>query len=138
MAIYSHTDKNTYRAVNMTYITEEEELQLDKGNAITIERDGIKHTIIFDKVYAYGEIDFHRGTEDYYTIEDFDWLKSATVPFYLPSDYNYNNSTVGCRNKVSSYKWTETFNSAEIARYIHCRIGKPKRILIFAFQHDKH
>lgn len=131
MTICSHIDKISHFAVNITYITQEEEEQLDNGDTIIIKRDGIHYTIDPKSIFCYGEIDFHTSSDDYLTIEDFDWLKHADNSFIIPSRLNYDNGTAFHRSRNRPYTWIDTFNSAAVAQYLHCKIGKPKRTLIF-------
>lgn len=131
MTICSRIDKTNRFSVNITYITREEEEQLDNEKTITIKRDNILYTIDPKSIFCYGEIDFHTSSDDYHTIEDFDWLKHVNDSVAIPSRLNYDNNTAYCRKRNTTYMWFDTFNSAAIAQYLHCRIGKPKRTLIF-------
>lgn len=131
MTICSRTDKTFHFSVNITHITPKEETKIDKGEIITIKRDNIVYNIDPKSILCYGEIDFHTSSDDYRTIEDFDWLKHVNDSIAIPSKLNYDDSTVYCKNHNTSYAWYDTFNSAAIAQYLHCRIGKPKRTLIF-------
>lgn len=131
MTICSRIDRAARFSVNITHITPKEEDELDKGKTITIKRDNIFYTIDPKSIFCYGEIDFHTSSYDYWTIEDFDWLKHVDDSVAIPSRLNYDESTAYCRKRSNTCTWFDTFSSAAIAQYLHCRIGKPKRTLIF-------
>jgi len=138
MTICCHIDKYKTHSINITSITEEEELKIDKGETISIIRDGIKYTINNKSVFCYGNIDFSNGSEDLNVIEDFNWFRYETKPYYFPANIDYKNSLVWCKSSKHYANWTETFNSAIVAQYLHCRIGKPERSIIFIHKHGKH
>jgi len=110
-------------------ITEKEEKQLDKGFLQTT-RDNQTFNIHSNEIICYGEIDFNTGSEDYDVIEDMKWLDHLEAKgICIPSDYNYTNHT--CYPPGRKVRWTETFNPAVLAQYIHARLGKPERCCIF-------
>lgn len=110
----------------MAPITEKEEALLDKGKAFTIHRGDLSFNLTSDNVFAYGEVDFHKGTEDYENI-------SSLIPYrdmvHLPSYYDYDTHT--CKTKIKRYQTYETDNIGAMAQYAHGRLGKPKRVVIF-------
>ena len=79
-----------------------------------------------DNVLAYGEVDFHKGTEDYENID-------ALIPYrdrvHLPSHYDYDTHT--CKTKIKCYQTYETDDIGAMAQYAHGKLGKPKRVVIF-------
>lgn len=137
ISIVCHIEKSHGYSINITGITEEEEELIEKGVTVTLIRDGIKYQVIYGDVYCYGEVDLSPGSSDSNIIEDFNWLKHENTPCYLPAYYDYINHSAGAKNSISRYWYTETFNSARVAKYKHGCIGKPKRILIFKQRHDK-
>lgn len=110
----------------MAPITEKEEALLDKGKAFTIHRGGLSFNLSFDNVLAYGEVDFHNGSEDY---ENIDELISYRDIIHLPFNYDYDTHT--CKTKTKYYQTYETDNIGAMAQYAHGKLGKPKRVVIF-------
>lgn len=110
----------------MAPITEKEEALLDKGKAFTIHRGDLSFSLNSDNVLAYGEVDFHTGSEDYENI-------ASLIPYrdmvHLPLHYDYDTHT--CKTKVKRYQTYETDNIGAMAQYAHGRLGKPKRVVIF-------
>lgn len=110
----------------MAPITEKEEALLDKGKAFTIHRGDLSFNLTSDNVFAYGEVDFHKDTEDY---ENIGSLISYRDMVHLPSNYDYDTHT--CKTKTKRYQTYETDNIGAMAQYAHGRLGKPKRVVIF-------
>ena len=110
----------------MAPIREKEEALLDKGKAFTIHRGDLSFSLNSDNVFAYGEVDFHKGTEDYENI-------GSLIPYrdrvHLPLHYDYDTHT--CKTKIKRYQTYETDNIGAMAQYAHGRLGKPKRVVIF-------
>ena len=110
----------------MAPITEKEEALLDKGKAFTIHRGDLSFSLNSDNVFAYGEVDFHKDTEDYENI-------GSLIPYrdrvHLPLYYDYDTHT--CKTKIKRYQTYETDNIGAMAQYAHGRLGKPKRVVIF-------
>ena len=110
----------------MAPITEKEEALLDKGKAFTIHRGDLSFSLNPDNVFAYGEVDFHKGTEDYENI-------GSLIPYrdmvHLPLHYDYDTHT--CKTKIKHYQTYETDNIGVMDQYEHGRLGKPKRVVIF-------
>ena len=110
----------------MAPITEKEEALLDKGKAFTIHRGDLSFNLTSDNVFAYGEVDFHKDTEDYENI-------GSLIPYrdmvHLPLYYDYDTHT--CKTKIKRYQTYETDNIGAMAQYAHGRLGKPKRVVIF-------
>ena len=114
----------------MTYISEEEEAALDKGEVLTLKRGNRTMTVMPNHLYCYGEVDFSTNSDDMYQIEDFhflDYLGAKGLHIY--SDYHYD--THECHSPLPQCRWTETWNPAEIAQYAHGCLGKPQRIVLF-------
>ena len=110
----------------MAPITEKEEALLDKGRAFTIHRGDLSFNLTPDNVFAYGEVDFHNGSEDY---ENIDELIPYRDMIHLPFNYDYDTHT--CKTKNKCYQTYETDNIGAMAQYAHGRLGKPKRVVIF-------
>lgn len=117
-------------ATFMTYITEEEEHELDNNKTLNLERGDMSFTIEPINVYCYGVVDFNTDSSDYNIIEDFDFLNYlSSSGISIPSDYNFK--THQCKSPSNRIRWTETFNSAELAQYAYASIDKPERIVLF-------
>ena len=114
----------------MTYITEEEEQNLDEGKELILKRGNTLFKIHGNNIYCYGEVDFHEGSDDCKQIATFTFLdylgwKGIT----LPSDYHYD--THECHSPLKSCRWYETWKPDVLARYVHGCLNKPKRIVLF-------
>lgn len=118
--------------IMMTHITEEEEKQLDEGKQITITRGDATFDIQPTSIYCYGNVDFSTGSSDYDIIESFDFLNYLTA-IGLPIVSRYNYEKHECSSTMDKCLWTETWNPAEIAQYIHGCLGKPERIVLFKY-----
>ena len=110
----------------MAPITEKEEALLDKGRAFTIHRGDLSFSLNSDNVFAYGKVDFHKGTEDY---ENIDELIPYRDVVHLPFNYDYDTHT--CKTKTKYYQTYETDDISAMAQYAHGRLGKPERVVIF-------
>ena len=110
----------------MAPITEKEEALLDEGKAFIIHRGDLSFNLSPDNVFAYGEVDFHNGSEDYENINEL-------IPYrdiiHIPFNYDYDTHT--CKTKTKCYQTYETDNIGAMAQYAHGRLGKPKRVVIF-------
>lgn len=114
----------------MTYITEEEEQQLDDGKEVTFERGSKSFQVHRDNVYCYGEVDFHEGSDDCKQIATFNFLNHLDWKgVVIPSDYHYDFHE--CYSPLTRYRWTETWSPDTLARYAHGCLNKPKRIVLF-------
>lgn len=82
----------------MAPITEKEEALLDDDKAFAIHRGDLSFNLSSDNVLAYGEVDFHKDTEDYENID-------ALIPYrdmvHLPLHYDYDTHT--CKTKTKCY-----------------------------------
>lgn len=128
-----HTSKKAKginsRVVLMSYLTEAEEKQLDDGNRITIIRkdvEGHPHKFVVSpkSTYGYGEVDLHNGSDDADLIDKFKFLENLDFGGYPIPTFNYNESTL-----LGS--WYATWSPLVVCQYAHCKLGKPKRIIIF-------
>lgn len=110
----------------MAPITEKEEALLDKGRAFTIHRGDLSFSLNSDNVFAYGTVDFHKGTEDY---ENIDELIPYRDVVHLPFNYDYDTHT--CKTPTKMYQTRETDDIGAMAQYAHGRLGKPNKVVIF-------
>lgn len=78
-------------------------------------------------ILTYGEINVNKQS-DLNTIRD---LKLVNQDFgsWVPSSFNYNDATVKTEEGV--VKEYTTFDPILNFKYCHCRLGKPKRIIIY-------
>lgn len=128
--LVSRTDVNHKEQVIMTYITEEEEQELDKHNTLTLKRNNIVFQIHSNNVYCYGEVNFKEGSDDCKQIATFNFLDYlGWKGIMLPSDYHYD--THECHSPLTSYRWYETWQPDVLARYAHGCLNKPERIVLF-------
>ena len=128
--LISRIDKSCREQVIITYITEEEEQQLDKGKQVTLNRGNTLFQVHGNNIYCYGEVDFHEGSDDCKQIATFNFLDYlGWKGIVLPSDYHYD--THECHSPLRSYRWYETWQPDVLARYAHACLNKPKRIVLF-------
>jgi len=138
MSIVTHSNKVRKASINLAGITEEQELALDNKQSIELRKDGIIYTVNYKDVYCYGEIDFSNSSTDLDEFCDFEWQFENTKPCYLPAYYNYDKHCAYAKTIKSAPIYTETFDNATIAQWVHGCIGKPKRCVIFLDKHGKH
>ena len=132
--ICSHSISKIERElIIITPISEKEEANLDSlsnDNFITITRGNQDYTIENRNVIAYGQIDFHQGSDDFNALENMTWLNYLTTRgICIPSDYNYDEHC--CYTPTNMYRYYDSTNPAYVAQYYHARLGKPERCLIF-------
>lgn len=128
--LISRIDTNHKEQVIMTYITEEEEQELDERNELTLKRNNIIFQIHSNNVYCYGEVNFKEGSDDCKQIATFNFLDYlGWKGVMLPSDYHYD--THECHSPLTSYRWYETWQPDVLARYAHGCLNKPERIVLF-------
>ena len=103
----------------ITYITEEEEKDLDKGKDIHLVRGDMTFDINSKQVYCYGSVDLTTGSDDYNLIEDspiFNFLSFLVESgIHIPSDYVFEKHE--CHSPIDRIRWTETWNPARVAQY---------------------
>ena len=113
----------------MTSLTEKEEGMLDRG-WVRLKRDGFTLDIHSNEVICYGEIDFSYGSDDYETLSQMHWLNHlVTRGIDIPSNYDYDKACYIQEN--GRVLWYDSTNCADVAQYMHVRLGKPKRTVIF-------
>ena len=128
--LISRIDKSYREQVIITYITEEEEQQLDKGKQLTLNRGNTSFQVHSNNIYCYREVDFHEGSDDCKQIATFNFLNYlGWKGIVIPSDYHYD--THECHSPIKSYRWTETWKPDVLARYAHGCLNKPQRIVLF-------
>lgn len=124
-------DKNTREVVVMTPISDEEETLLDEGRDVKLKRGEYVFLVEAKKLYCYGEVDFHDGSEDLKQINDFNFLdhlnnfNGATIC----SDYDYEHHV--CNSPVNYCRFVDTWQPAKLCQYAHGCLNKPDRIALF-------
>lgn len=134
--IICHTrNGKKYDTVMMTYLSEDEEISLDKGEILEVTRGKHHFTIGDNNVYCYGVIDFTKGSSDMQAIEyEMNWLNYLhAVGIHIPSDYDFENHV--CRSPFRYYRYTETWSPSQLAQYKYACLGKPERCVIFKINH---
>lgn len=128
-----HTIKGKVEYVIMTYITEEEEQELDKGVELHLTRGNRRFTVNNTNVYCYGEVNFNKGSDDMKQLRSFSFLDYLVgVGVKIPADYDYDKHV--CYSPIKSYMITETFKPDILAIYKHGCLGKPERIALFRYR----
>ena len=131
--IISKVEKDRIKKfIVMTYLTEDEENQIDNGKTINIVRNKRKFSIQAKDCLCYGEIDFHLGSDDSKIISNFKWLSHLVFcGVWVPSNYDYDTHTTTSDRKTG--RWYDTMRPEVVCRYYHGILGKPKRTLIFRY-----
>lgn len=123
-----HIDGRKQTSIIMTYISEKEERQLDKGNTIQIHRDNLTFILGNSNVFYYGNIDFNTGSDDYEKLYD----AFYDYDYYtIPLDYDYIEHV--CRSPTKMYRTIESNDFAKLAQYRHGVLGKPEKVVIFRY-----
>lgn len=123
-------DRQARRRIIMTYITEDEEKDLDAGNTISIQRGDVMFTIQPNEVECYGVIDFNKDSDDMDVIADFHWFTTLGMAgVWVPSRYSYKKHCAYSDLPVP--RIYDTFKPEVVAQYAHGCIGKPERCIIF-------
>lgn len=128
---YDNRNKVKREITVMTYISEEEESHIDKGETLLLTRGDRHLTVEVRRVYCYGEVDFSTGSDDFNQIDTFSFLDYLTGFTGLPIYANYDYKTHTCRIPEHKLYWAETWSPAIVAQYAHGCLGKPQRIVLF-------
>ena len=115
--------------VVFTSISEEEEHKLERGETISIVRNGRTFTVHDDVCYCYGELDLSPNSKDIQTFEELDWFRNMNVKQFVQSEYDYIHHSIV--SDLKGGRWFDTSNIKSYLPYLHGCIGKPKRIVIF-------
>jgi len=128
--ITCHTEKGRTCEIIMTYLTEEEEYKIDNDEVVKLERGSVTFEVSKSKIYAYGEIDFRTGSEDYEVLADMTWLNHCTLRgVNVLSNYNYKHNTA--TSDIPSGRYYDSMSPEVVAQFKHGQLGKPKRTVIF-------
>ena len=122
------------RYVVMTYISEEEEKEIDglDDKFIKLERGDIVFSINHSRIYCYGEINLH-DEETIETINKFRFLDflSSFTGIHIYSNYDYDKHC--CYSSKKFPLLTETWQPIDLVKYAHGTINKPNRIILFDY-----
>lgn len=116
--------------VIMAPITAEQEEQLNNEDYIIIkDQFGQSFVVTDNKCYAYGELDLSPKSDNIRKIAKSNWFKNLYVNIIMLSEYDYETNTV--TSDVEGGRWYETDNVETYLPFLHAKIGKPKRVVIF-------
>lgn len=114
----------------MTYLTKDEEVDIDNKKTITIQRGSREFTISPRDIYCYGEIDFNTGSDDYKELAKLKFLNHLCFcGVWIEANYDYKNHC--CYSPIKRKQWYDTTRPEIVAQYTHGILGKPKRCIIF-------
>lgn len=131
----AYTQENYGTSVVMAPITEEQENDLDNEKSIIITNDSNKSFVFDSKAcYAYGKLDLSPNSEDIKTIANANWFKNLYINITLFTKYDYNNHVVV--SDVIGGRWYETDNIEQYLPFLHAKLGKPERVVIFKDELD--
>lgn len=114
---------NVDDCVVMRSITKEQEEELDNTESTTINGNKITRK----SIYIYGEIDINNKS-DIDTINNLRLLNEGDSGNTIPSNFDYDKGVVEYNDDIKYYP---TWNPLKWFKYIHCLIGKPKRIVVY-------
>ena len=80
-----------------------------------------------DDILTYGEIDLNKES-DLNTIMSLKLINQA-YGVWIPSSFDYETATIKSVDAI--VKQYPTFNPILNFKYCHCRLGKPKRVIIY-------
>lgn len=116
--------------VIMAPITAEQEEQLNNEDYIIIkDQFGQSFVVTDNKCYAYGELDLSPKSDNIRKIAKSNWFKNLYVNIIMLSEYDYETNTV--TSDVEGGRWYETDNVETYLPFLHAKIGKPERVVIF-------
>ena len=125
----------SFRTIVVTYLTPEEEKDLDKGYPIDIKRDVEKFRINPRKLIVYGEIDFDDSSEDLDVLEDLNlFSKVLDLGFCLPSNFDYKNSCYYADANKKIPLFYDSCSTDRVLQYIHAKLGKPNITVVFEYE----
>ena len=116
--------------VIMAPITEAQEQQLDNEECIVV-KDQFNHSFVVEPkaCYAYGKLDLSPKSDDMDKISRANWFNKLYINIYMFTDYDYNTNIV--TSDVIGGRWYETSNISTYLPFLHGKIGKPERVVIF-------
>lgn len=115
----------------MEAIDDSQEDRIDKsakyfGKMRHTSRDGKTH-IPAEQIYMYGEVNLD-DPKNIRMIEDMN-LVDPDLRSWMPVDFNYNKGIVTQKQDIA--KMSPTRDAVLWFKYVHCMIGKPKRIIVY-------
>ncbi len=113
----------------MLEITEEQELQLDSGKSLLLQRGGLSFHIEPDFCLGYGELDLSPNSDDCIKIDNGDWDKRLYIRQFMTSKYDYATHSV--TSDIKEGRWYDTSRALTYIPYLYASINKPKRVCIF-------
>jgi len=133
--IYSNFDRYAgITAILLTYLTEEEEQELEEKQVITINRKNKEYTIYNRSIYCFGDVDFSNSSDDYYDIAELNILSNLTFAgIKIPANYDYINNSI--KSDTNYVKWYDTVYIEDVVQYCHGLLGKPKKVLLFKYNY---
>lgn len=119
----------------MAPITEEQEKTLDNEDIIVIEDQYNRKFLVTPKnAYAYGKLNLSPKSEDINKLVKAQLFRGFYVNIICFTDYDYDSHTV--TSDVPGGRWYETDNVETYLPFLHGKIGKPERVVIFRVDFD--
>lgn len=138
IAILSHTNKGYKDAylVLMHAISEEDEKRID--DSIEENPTGRPMYHLDNKIIATGKNIYTYGTVNLKNKEDIDFINTLDIVNpdvmnsgnWIPSKFDYNKGIIES-DEDGIVRWYQTWNNLKWFMYNYCRIGKPKRVIIY-------
>ena len=128
--ISSHSEGGKTKEIIITYLTEAEEKLINSCEVVNLERGCLTFEVRKSNIYAYGEIDFTKGSDDYEMLKGMTWFNHLTLRGVdVLANYNYKQNIAV--SDIPGGRWYDTVRTEVITQFKHGQLGKPKRCVIF-------
>lgn len=132
LCFIAYPQDNYGNSIIIAPITETDEADLDEGNSIII-KDQHNRTFLVDSksAYVYGALNLHPKSDDIHKIVKANLFNNIYVTVDVPSNYDYESHTV--TSTFDKIKWYDTDNPELYLPFLHGKLGKPERVVIFRY-----
>ena len=127
--LLSRTEDLYNNVMYMSYLTDEEEQELEENKEIHITRDNRTFFIDAKNIFGFGEMNFDEDSVDIDILDSQRWFSPNDSRGRIIPVFDYKRALIKKEN--GSLKTFETWCNSEIAKYAYCCLGKPKKAIIF-------
>lgn len=115
--------------VVMTEISYDEELILDSGKSLLLNRGRLSFNVDPEFCYAYGKLDIKPNSDEVIQMDKADWFERYSIRQFIPSEYDFENHCVHSDRRLG--RWYDTRNLRTYLPYLYNCINHPERVVIF-------